>query len=54
MGLTSLQTGESFEQAYLRADQALYAAKQSGRMRACIREAHYNEPRLLQAAELHP
>ncbi|OBR45327.1 MULTISPECIES: GGDEF domain-containing protein [Aeromonas] len=54
MGLTSLQTGESFEQAYLRADQALYAAKQSGRMRACIREAHHSEPRLLQAAELHP
>lgn len=54
MGLTSLQTGENFEQAYLRADQALYAAKQSGRMRACLREAHHSEPRLLQAAELHP
>ncbi len=33
IGLTSLQQGESFEQAYPRADRALYAAKQAGRQR---------------------
>lgn len=51
MGLTSLQPGESFEQAYLRADQALYAAKQTGRQRACVQEPHHSAPQPLQTAE---
>ncbi|MGY3893032.1 GGDEF domain-containing protein [Aeromonas enterica] len=52
MGLTSLQPEESFEQAYLRADQALYAAKQTGRQRACVQEPHHSAPQPLQTAEL--
>ena len=48
IGLTSLQPGERFEQAYPRADRALYAAKQGGRQRTCIQESHHSEPQLLQ------
>lgn len=48
IGLTSLQPGERFEQAYPRADRALYAAKQGGRQRTCVQEPHHSEPQLLQ------
>jgi diguanylate cyclase (GGDEF)-like protein len=47
IGLTSLHPDEGFEAAYLRADQALYAAKQAGRQRACVQELHHNEPQPL-------
>jgi diguanylate cyclase (GGDEF)-like protein len=52
MGLTSLQPGETFEQAYQRADLALYAAKQTGRQRACVQEPHHSAPQPLQRAGL--
>ena len=47
IGLTSLHPDEGFEAAYLRADRALYAAKQAGRQRACVQELHHNEPQPL-------
>lgn len=47
IGLTSLLPGERFEQAYPRADRALYAAKQGGRQRTCVQEPHHSEPQLL-------
>ena len=52
IGLTSLHPDEGFEHAYLRADRALYAAKQTGRQRACVQEPHHSEPQPLQPAHL--
>lgn len=52
IGLTSLHPDEGFEHAYLRADRALYAAKQTGRQRACVQEPHHSEPQPLQPDHL--
>ncbi len=52
IGLTSLHPGEGFAAAYLRADRALYAAKQAGRQRACVLEPHHSEPQPLQPSVL--
>lgn len=39
-GVATLKTGETSEELYRRADQALYLAKQKGRNRVCLDESH--------------
>ena len=50
-GVAASSGTEAADRLITRADTALYAAKQTGRQRACVQEPHHSAPQPLQTAE---